>query len=134
MSQIKKTNGYITLVSVLIVGSIALASATSLLLLGVDTSRTALANTQAAAARAAANTCAEIALDKVRQDALYQGDETVTFPNGSCTIAPFIYPDPTRPLIQLTATVGGSVRKLSVQVAALAPQVQLESWQEVADF
>lgn len=134
MSKSRKTNGYIALVSVLVVGSIALASAVSLLMLGIDASRTALTNTQAAQARSLTNTCAEVALDKLRQDTAYQGDETVALAGGFCTIAPFSFPDPTRPLIHLTATVNGSVRKLSIQVAALTPQIQIESWEEVADF
>ena len=133
MSRNGKVNGYITLVSVLVVGSIALASAVSLLLLGIDASRTALTNTQAAQARSLANTCAEVALDKLRQDTSYQGNETITFSNGSCTIAT-LFQSGSSTSIQLTAEVSGLTRKSMIQTATLIPQVQLESWQEVADF
>ncbi len=133
MSRNGKVNGYIALVSVLVVGSIALASAVSLLLLGIDASRTALVNTQAASARAAANTCAEVALDKLRQDVSYQGNETITLSNGSCTIAT-LFQSGSSTSIQLTAEVSGLTRKSMIQTATLISQVQLESWQEVADF
>jgi hypothetical protein len=61
-------HGYITLMSVLITGAIALVIGVSLLLLGIGAAKTSLAIEQSNQAKALTNACTERALDQLRQN------------------------------------------------------------------
>ena len=89
-------SGYITLISVLIVGAVGIAIATSLLLLGLSSSRTSFTIEQSSQARALADACAEKAITSLIQDENYQGNETINLGQGSCDI------------LQITSGGGGS--------------------------
>lgn len=127
-------NGYVALVSVLIVGIVALSITTSVILLGLGSSRTGFVLEQTEQARGLATACAERALDKLRKDLNYTGNETITLGQGSCQIRPVLGSGNTNRTIETTGTVGTIVKKVKVIIAQVTPQTQLTSWQEVNDF
>ncbi len=86
MTRLTSRPGYIFLVTVLVIGAIASATATSLLLLGWAAEQNGLLLMQSAQAYEHANTCAERALRELRRDLAYTGNVTHTFEYGSCEI------------------------------------------------
>ena len=128
--------GYVVLLSVVLLGAIGLTVAISLILLGLGGSRTGFSEQQSLEARALADSCAETALDSLRQDSGFAGNQTLTIGNGNCTINAVQF-DGTVYTIQSFGVVGNVTRRLLVSAQRQTdPSVHMEliSWQEVADF
>lgn len=127
-----KKKGYVTLLSVLVVGAVGLAISVSLILLGNGASRTSFANEQSNQAKALANACMETGLQQVRDADGYAGSGNLTVGQGTCSYTVTNTGGTTR-TISASGTVGTIVRKVTVLVTSLHPLVTLTSWQEVAD-
>jgi len=110
----KKQQGYVLLLSVIFLSVIAVVIAGSFLLLGLAHGQTNFALQQSAQARGLAEACAETALDNLRQNPGYAGNETLSITtDGSCNILPISFSDPTY-TIQTNATVGQAVKNLII--------------------
>lgn len=125
--------GYITLISLLLFAAVGLATLLSLVLLGVDSSRAVLLLTQSIQARVLADTCAEVALEAIRDSSIYTGTNSVSLGGGNCTYTITAISGEQKE-IQSTGTVGTVVRKVEVAIDQISPTINVTSWQEVADF
>ena len=125
--------GYITLISVLVVGAIGLAASLSLILLGTDSSRTSFAGEQSSQAKALADACAEEALREISESSSYTGNDSISLGQGTCAYDVTSQGGGNR-TIEASGTVGSVVRKVEVLIDAVSPQINISSWQEVADF
>jgi len=126
-------NGYITLISVLIIGAVGLAVAISLLLLGLSSSKTSFAFEQSAQARALANACAEEALEQIKNLPSFEGEGNLSLGQGDCTYLVTTSGEQDR-TITVMGTVGIIVRKAKIILDTVTPQISISSWKEVADF
>jgi hypothetical protein len=131
--SLSNTNGFLVMLSILIVSAVGVSIATSLLLLGTSGSRTSFANEQSSQARALADTCAEEALERIRKDSTYTGTVTITLGQGTCTYAVTNTGGENR-TINASSTVDSLTRKVRVLLDDVTPQINATSWQEVADF
>ncbi|MEK7607279.1 MAG: hypothetical protein AAB444_03740 [Patescibacteria group bacterium] len=129
----KPRDGYATLMSVLIVGAIGIAIATSLLLLGVGFLRTSFAGDQSGGARALANSCAEEGLRQIRNASSFTGTGNLTLGQGTCSYTVTSQGGENRTVIT-SGLVNTITRKVKVIINAINPSIQTVSWQEVADF
>jgi len=127
------SQGFITLISVLIVGTVGLAITVSLLLLGSASARTSFAYQQSHQAKALTNACAEEALQQIRDATLFTGTGNLTFGRGTCYYTVTNQGFQNRTIIA-SGTVGSVVRKVNLTVAGIVPSIVVSSWQEVADF
>ena len=125
--------GYITLISVLIVGAVAIAITTSMLLLGLGSSRTSFALEHGYQAKALANLCVEEALQQMRDFTPFSGTNNLSAGQGICTYTVTNTGGQNR-LITAQGTVGTIVRKISINVNTINPKINGVSWQGVADF
>lgn len=132
MSHVK--NGFVTLISMIVIGALSVTVGVSLLLLGLGASRTSFALEQSSQAKSLANTCAEKALGSLRADLNYAGNESLSLAGGSCSILPVGGAGNANRTVQTTGTMDTVTRKILVQITQIQPQIQLQSWQEVADF
>ena len=128
----KYEQGFVALISVLIVGAVGVAITTSLLLLGLGSSRTSFALEQSSQARALANACVEEALEQIRNNTLFSGTETLTLGQGNCNYTVIVQTNENR-TITATGTVGTIIRKVKVTLDTINPNINITSWQEVAD-
>lgn len=133
-THIHNQNGYVILISVLVVSIVGLAIAASVITLGIGSSQTALSSQQSFQARALADACAEHALNELRQSTGYSGSETLMFATGSCEVLAVGGSGNSNRTVQVSGTVGTAVRYVEVIVAEVKPQLQISQWQEVADF
>jgi len=122
--------GYITLMSVLIVGAVGTAIATSMLLLGLDSSRTSFAIEQSNQAKALANACAEEALQQIHDSISYIGNSNIPLGLGTCTYDITSQGGENR-TITTEGQVGTITRKVEVVINGFQPSIQIISWQEV---
>lgn len=128
----KQEGGYITLISVLIVGAVGVAITTSLILLGLGSSRTSFAVEQSNQAKALVNACAETALMKIADSVPYTGSDTLTLGQGTCGYEVTSQGGQNRTIIA-SSTVGTIIRKVNIVINKISPSIQVVSWQEVAD-
>ena len=126
-------DGYITLVSVLVVGAVGVAIATSLILLGLGSSRTSFAIEQSNQAKGIANACAEEALQQIRDSTPFTGSGNLTLGQGTCAYTVTSQGGQNR-TITSSGTVGSIMRKVKIIIDTINPTIQVVSWQEVADF
>ena len=124
--------GYITLISILTAGAVGVAIATSLLLLGIGSSRISFADEQSNQARALANVCAEEALQQIRDLSSFTGSNSLTLGLGTCSYTVASQGGQNR-TIAASGTVGTIVRKISITINNISPLIILTSWQEVAN-
>lgn len=129
-----KPGGFVTLISVLIVGTVGAAIAVSLLLLGTDNYRATANIENSRLSQALADACAEKALDGLRADINYAGNETINFARGSCQILTIIGAGSENPIIQTIGNVNTLVRRDEIEVIQVSEQVKIGTWREVADF
>ncbi len=129
----RHSNGYITLISVLVVGAVGIAVTVSLLLLGLDSSRTSFAYEQSNQAKGLANACAEAALQTIRDNTSYVGTGNIALGQGNCSYTVSSEGGENR-TITATGIVDIINRKVEVVIDDINPQINIASWQEVADF
>lgn len=125
--------GFITLLSVLILSAIATTVATSLLLLGLASSRTSFTVEQSKQAQALVDACAEEALQQIKDDINFSGPGSLLLGQSSCDYTVTDTGGENR-TVTATATVGTVVRKVSISIDAINPAINITSWQEVADL
>lgn len=125
---------YVFLLTVLVIGAIASAAATSLVLLGIARQQNSLTASQSAQALEFARTCAERALRSLRADLSYDGGQTATFSEGSCVIRHLAGGGNTHRAICTEGRSGYAVRRLQVSVQRVLPTTRISSWNEVPDF
>jgi hypothetical protein len=129
----RQCNGYITLISVLVVGAVGIAITVSLLLLGLGSTQTSFALAQSAQARANANFCIEDVLEQIRDNVYFSGNGNIVTANGDCDYSVTSQGGHNR-TINATGTVDTIVKKVKVVINRINPSISIASWQEVSDF
>lgn len=132
-----KPNGYVILISVLIIGAVALSVAVTLLFYGTELTVTSANFYNSELMQSATDGCAEIALQRLHDNPGYTGNETITFPPpGSrvCTIGAVLGTGNTNRTVQVTAVVNGMFGRIQIVIATLSPTLVISSWQDVTDF
>jgi hypothetical protein len=137
------TNGFATLLGVLIVFIVAIAIATTILLIGTTSSKIMLVQDNFYKAKATADACAEIALQKLKDDPTFSGADHQSVEDSNCdySVSNNLQGDGTREIsLESTGNSGDVVRKVKISANIsnpLPPELPLLSvttWQEVPDF
>lgn len=127
------SRGYVALMAVLVMGAISTVVALTLLTTGADSQRSTLVTQQSAQARNLAGSCAEEALQVVRDTSSYTGSGNLTFGAGSCTYTVTNTGGSAR-TVDATGTVNNVVRKVKLYVTINVSNISITSWQEVSDL
>jgi len=122
--------GYIGLISVLFVGAVGTVIATTVILLGLASSRSSFAVVQSNQAKAAANACAEEALQRIRDFVPFSGSGTLTLASGSCNYSVTKGTGHNR-TVAAAGFVGSVVRRVGITIDTINPAINITSWQEV---
>ena len=126
-------DGYITLISILVVGAVGAAVTMSLLLLGLGAARTSFAQEQSNQAKGLANACVEEALQAIRSNASYVGTGNLSLGQGACSYTVSNEGGENRTIIA-SGIVGIIEKKVKVTIDDINLYINVASWQEVADF
>ncbi len=125
--------GYIALITVLVTGAVGVAITVSLLLLGLGSGRTSFSLEQSTQTKALANACVEEALEQIRDSTPFTGTGSLTLGQGTCAYTVTSQGGQNR-TITASGTVGTIVRKVKIIIDKITPNINVTSWQEVADF
>ncbi len=134
MSRVSRSStasdGFVALMTVLIVGSISLTVALSLLIAGTDSQRWVLVQQQGASSRQVANACAEEALQQIQTSTSFTGTSSLTFGTASCTYVVTSTGTSTRE-IDISTSGLKTVKKLKLYVTIGVTAITVTSWQEI---
>ena len=129
ISIITAKKGYVALLTVIILGVVATVVATSLIMLGLGHSRSALSENQTTQAKAGADACAEEALRQIRLSSAYVGTGNLTLTSATCSYTVTNTGGNTRQIV-VSGVSGPNTRKLTILITALTPNIVFSSWQE----
>lgn len=122
-------SGFGVLYIVIIIGSISLGLSLWLSSSSYFSVNSAFNNRDSAQARSLINGCAEITLDRIRQNQSYSGLDVINLLDNSCQIE-VIHVDTTSRIIKAYVEVGSSVRKLEILTDGFNP-INIDSWIEI---
>lgn len=133
--MIKKAHsGYILLITILVIGAIASAILSSLMILGISANQVSFAVLQANQSLANAQACAEYGLMQLRQSPSYAGNEFIAIGADQCEILSVGGIGNNNRVLCTEGKVGDSVRRLEIVINQILPETKIYSWQEVAVF
>ena len=133
IKSLNKKKGFVTLISVLIMGAIAISITLSLLLLGLSSSRTSFALQIGIKAKYLANACAEEALQQIRDNPTFIGFDSISINGEKCFFEVKNLGGENRSIASYSK-IGTIIKKIQVIIDKINPQINIVSWQEVADF
>lgn len=121
--------GYVLLMSVLILGAVGIAITVSLLLFGTGNLSTLNYWQKSTQAKAITDGCTEEALQQIRDNSSYSGTVTTPVGSGSCTYAVENLGGNNRS-VSVSGTDGIAVRRVSILIDQLNPQLNIAFWRE----
>ena len=138
-NKYKNNKGYVALMSVLVISAIGVIIAVSLLTTGMLYQRSSFSLGEGYTASALAKACSNIALEKIRLDSTYRGNESVNIRNYHCDISS-ISDDNDTYTVNVQSLVGSSLRRNRVIVTRTEDPdttevtMSINLWQEIADL
>lgn len=124
-------NGYIALISVLIISALAILIASSANLISISESKMGLQENQSWESFYLAKACAEKALIELKNDLNYTGNETLPFDTENCTILLVEGTGNENRVIKVTATAFKQTRKIKIEINRVNPETEIKFWSEI---
>lgn len=125
--------GYIALISILIISATVVLIATSASLFSIGEADMGLEQNQSWEAYYLATACAEEALQQIENSDKFSGSGNLSLGQGNCTYMVTKLTKQNR-IITASGTVGNISRKIKITIDKIKPNINITSWQEVADF
>lgn len=122
--------GFAVLLAVVLFALIATVISVTVLFVGLDAARTSGSTQDALDAQAAANACAETALQKLVVSVSFLGTNVLSVGGASCTYT--VAANGSSDLISVTGTANNATSKLSLSITLATLKVSV--WQQVGDF
>lgn len=133
MSSLRLENGYILLMTMLIIGAASVAITLALLLNSTDVTKSGLISQQSMLARDAAESCSEEGLLQIQGNTAYTGSGNIALTSASCTYTVTNTGGNNR-TIDSSGVSGNSTRKIKIYATIGASSISITSWQEVSDL
>jgi len=133
MKILTQENGFITLLSIIMVSAVGLSVILAISSAGINSIKTSRDLYKSNQAKALANACAETALQQIRDLSSFSGLGNLSLGNSSCSYVVSNLGGENRQ-IESTGISGDIIRKIKVLTNAISPQINIISWQEVSDF
>lgn len=125
---------FVSLMSVIVIGTVGMVIALSLLLIGTDSLKSINLSYDSSRARNYADGCVERALNSIRADQAYAGPDTYSFDYGSCEVLGIINAGTETPTIHVEGISKTATKRIEVIISAVKPQITIGTWREVAVF
>ena len=125
--------GYIALLSVIVIGAIGTAIMLSVLLFGINASKTDFALQQSGSSKTVASSCGEEALQKILETGTSSGSGNLIIASGTCSYT-ITSQNGQNITVNATGVVGTITSKVKIVISTTTPSIILSSWQEVGDF
>ena len=127
----KDKNGYIALISLIIIGAIVLILAITLTFITISQTQNMISQNQSLKSYYLANACAHYALLKLQDNASYGGNETVSLGSYNCQVGQILGSNNTNRTINASSNVSSSGTKIQIIISQLTPRTIIRSWQQI---
>lgn len=125
---------FVTLLAVIVIGTVGAGVASSLIFLSTGNIKVIGHVVESQRAKNYADACAEKALNSIKLDTNYQGNETISFTDGKCYVMPIINAGSQNPTIRVEGDSVDVKRKIEISLEQTNPQIKVGRWEEVPDF
>lgn len=126
--------GYIALISVLIISAVLLLIALGASQFSLGQSTMAIQRNQSLKSYYLAQACAEEALMRLKEDLGYRGEEVLNINGASCQILRIEGSGNKDRIIKTLSNAHNQTKKIKIEIERVNPEIEIKSWQEVADF
>lgn len=133
MKDKTKEKGYVTLITTLIVGSLGILVTLGMLQVGLIQTQTAIVFSDSKKAANLANACAEYALQEVRNNTAFTGSATITISSQDCDYEVLSLGGESR-RINSESVVNNATKRIQVDLSAINPLIDIDSWVFVESF
>jgi hypothetical protein len=130
MANSLKKNGYVALISLLIIGVIVLVATLSLTFISLGQRTGMISRNRTLSNYYLANACANQALVKLQKDPAYSGAETINLDGQTCQILAISGSGNTNRTIIASAQTVNQQKKIKIIVAQLRPVTIINFWGE----
>ncbi len=127
-------HGFILLISILAIGVISSVIVSTLLLLGASAGAFSLSIQQSSQAMAFAQGCGEWALQQLRNNPEYGGDQFLPMDAGTCEVLPVGGIGNNNRQLCIEGRMGDTYRRMEIVIQEILPKTKISSWQEVSIF
>lgn len=132
--RLDNKKAFVTLASVILLMFIAVVIFTSIITVNIDSLKGVEALREGSKARSLANSCVEIALDKLKNDNNYTGNEIIQITgSGECEILSISGTGNLNRVLRTIGRTDGYIRKIEVSISEINPDTIITSWAET-DF
>ena len=135
MARLQRDKAYVTILTVVILMIITVTVTVTVISVLIDNTISYRTTTESDISRYNADACAEVAINKLKEDLTYTGGGAViTLDKGSCTIVNITGTGLTNRVISTTGSYNNVIRKLIVTVSTVNPSTTITSWTEVDEL
>lgn len=134
LSGDKSQRGYIALISIFTVSALMVLVISSANLISIGEANMGLKESQTWEVFYLTTACAEKALIRLKNDSKYNGNENLTFDNGTCTILSIRGGGNKNRVVRVSGSAYNIIRRIEIEIDELNPDTLIGSWQEVVSF
>jgi len=125
--------GFVALISIIIVGAIILSITVFMVYINLNFLHNSFIIKNSDQARMLAQTCSEYALQKINDENDFVGTNNFSLLEGDCSYSVISDIGENR-TIESWGQVKNTIRKEKIIIDQINPEINIVSWQEVADF
>jgi len=126
-----KKGGYVSMLTLVILMIVVLTVTVTVITVLIDNTISYTTMSKSDKARANADACVEVAINKVKEDLAYIGNETITTDHGSCEIVSVGGSGNSNRVISASGLYQSVTRKVIVVINTVNPVTSITSWKEV---
>ncbi|MFA5188576.1 MAG: hypothetical protein WC460_04400 [Patescibacteria group bacterium] len=127
----KVKNGYIALISLIIIGAIVLISVLALTFITISQTQNMISQNQSLKSYYLANACAHYAILQLQDNVSYGGNETIEVDSYNCQVEQILDSGNANRIINTSSNVASSNAKIQVIISQLKPRTIISSWQQI---
>jgi hypothetical protein len=125
----QKINGYIVLISFIIIGAIILIVALGISFISLNQKTAIISHNRSLRNYYLANACANYAILKLQSDLNYSGNETVALDQDNCRVESVTGSGKDRTIIT-SSQLGQQIKKLKIELEQIKPVTIIKTWGE----
>ena len=126
-------NGYVALMSLIIIGAVVLIAAIALTFMAVSQSNFIISHNKTVKNYYSANACANYAIMQLQKNLAYPGNEDLDLEGIKCRIEAIGGQGETNRVIIASSQEGNQLKKIKVELDQVKPVTIIKSWGEIFD-
>lgn len=131
MNKKLKPNGYVALMSLIIIGAVVLIAALSLTFIAVSQSNSIVSHNKTVKNFYAANACANYAILELQKNLDYNGNEDLDLEGIKCRVESISGEGGINRVIIASSQEGNQLKKIQVELDQVKPVTIIKSWGEI---